>query len=74
MFEWRYCGMHIDIDLDRCMGAGECVRAASEVFGQSEAKGLVEILDPDPPERLQKAVLLAEVMCPTRTISVRTTG
>jgi ferredoxin len=65
--------MQIDVDLDRCIGAGQCVRAASEVFGQSEAEGLVEILDPDPPERLQKAVLLATTMCPTGTISVRAT-
>jgi ferredoxin len=63
--------MRIDIDRDRCMGAGQCVRAAREIFGQSEEDGLVVLLNADPPSSLRDEVSLAVSMCPTGTITVR---
>jgi ferredoxin len=63
--------MQIDIDRDRCMGAGQCVRAARAVFGQSEEDGLVVLLDANPPGALRDEVTLAVSMCPTGTIAVR---
>ena len=63
--------MQITVDRDRCLGTGQCVRVAAEVFGQDQDDGLVVVLDADPTKELQGKVLLAESMCPVAAISVR---
>ena len=65
--------MEITVHRDRCLGTGQCVRVAAEVFGQNQDDGLVVVLDADPTEELQRKVLLAESMCPVAAISVRAT-
>ncbi|MCM3924607.1 ferredoxin [Frankia sp. AiPs1] len=62
--------MVIVADIDRCMGAGQCVLTYPERFDQSD-EGTVVVLDPqvdDPTEwgRLRDTVAL----CPSRALSV----
>jgi ferredoxin len=61
----------IVIDRTRCVGAGQCVRVAPELFDQDEDDGLVvlrvETLAPDVVEYANKAALL----CPARAITLQ---
>jgi ferredoxin len=60
--------MRIEIDRDRCIGAGQCVRVAPRVFAQDEDEGLVVLLDENPPQELHDAVRTAAKLCPARII------
>jgi ferredoxin len=60
--------MHITVDIGRCIGAGQCVLAAPEVFDQRE-DGLVTVLDSDPAAPAdQDAVRRADRHCPSGVI------
>ncbi|MDX6466781.1 MAG: ferredoxin [Gaiellaceae bacterium] len=61
--------MQVVVDQDACIGAGNCVRTAPDVFDQGE-EGLVELLDDTPPRELEEDVLLARRLCPARAITV----
>ncbi|SDI17813.1 Ferredoxin [Sinosporangium album] len=65
--------MRISVDSDRCVGAGQCVLSAPEVFDQ-DAEGLVTALTfaPDPGER--DAVRQAVELCPSHAITVHDHG
>lgn len=63
--------MQITVDRDKCVGAGNCVLAAGDVFDQDDEDGRNVILDPDPAEDQFAAVERAAVMCPTSAISYR---
>jgi ferredoxin len=56
--------MRIEADRDVCIGAGNCVLAAPEVFDQA-ADGLVEVIDPAPAPSLEQAVRDAVARCPS---------
>ena len=43
--------MEINVDRDRCVGAGQCVLSAPDVFDQDD-EGLVTVLDPAPAAEL----------------------
>ena len=62
--------VQIEIDEDRCCGAGMCVLAAPEVFGQRDEDGVVILLDPAPPEEQRAAVDDAIAQCPALAITV----
>jgi ferredoxin len=62
--------MRVKVDVDLCIGAGQCVRAAAKVFDQDDETGLVVLLDENPPESLRDAVKNAERLCPARAIVV----
>ncbi|MGV9914691.1 ferredoxin [Streptomyces tendae] len=62
--------MRIDIDLDKCCGAGQCVLAAPETFDQREEDGLVVLLDADPPAARAAGVREAAALCPALAIEV----
>lgn len=40
--------MRITVDQGRCVGAGQCVMAAAEVFDQRDVDGIVELLNASP--------------------------
>ncbi|MFJ8909787.1 ferredoxin [Amycolatopsis sp. NPDC102389] len=40
--------MRLEVDRERCVGAGMCVLTAPEVFEQDEEDGRVRVLDHDP--------------------------
>ncbi|MCA6091170.1 ferredoxin [Streptomyces sp. SCA3-4] len=62
--------MKITIDRDRCVGAGQCVRAADEVFDQDDEDGCVVLLVSRPSERLRAEVRDAERFCPSGAIEI----
>ncbi|WP_336205506.1 ferredoxin [Nonomuraea sp. LPB2021202275-12-8] len=63
--------MKVIADRDRCIGAGQCVAAAPEVFDQDEQDGLVVLLDAAPDAELHEAVREAATLCPASAILAR---
>ncbi|MEV8609858.1 ferredoxin [Amycolatopsis sp. NPDC051373] len=62
--------MKVVIDQDRCVGAGQCVLAAPEVFDQREDDGIVVLLDENPPEELHDQAREAAQICPALAIEL----
>ena len=60
--------MRIQVDRDRCRGAGQCALAAPELFDQSDDDGTVVVLDEQPAADLQKQARLAAALCPNSVI------
>ncbi|MET7773880.1 ferredoxin [Nocardia sp. NPDC005366] len=60
--------MRVVVDRDKCIGAGQCVYVAPEVFDQDD-DGLVILLKEDVENNGDTAdVQQAEVLCPARAI------
>jgi ferredoxin len=64
--------MEIVIDRDKCMGAGQCVLAAPEVFDQHEQDGRAFLLVERPDRSRLDAVLEARDTCPLSAIRLLT--
>ncbi|MGH8917907.1 MAG: ferredoxin [Acidimicrobiales bacterium] len=62
--------MKVVIDQDRCVGAGQCVLAAPEVFDQREEDGIVVLLQENPPAELHEQVREAAQICPALAIEL----
>jgi ferredoxin len=62
--------MKVFVDTDRCVGAGQCVLAAPDVFDQSDDEGTVVLLQAEPPQQLADAVRDAVHTCPALAIQV----
>jgi len=60
--------MKIEVDRDRCRGAGQCALTSPELFDQSDDDGTVVVLDDRPPAALQEQARLAEARCPNSVI------
>ncbi|GIG88688.1 ferredoxin [Plantactinospora endophytica] len=63
--------MRITADLDRCVGAGQCVLTEPAVFDQSDDDGTVVVIDGAPEDeetidRVREAVHL----CPSRALTL----
>jgi ferredoxin len=58
-------------DLDRCVGAGQCVLTDPDAFDQSDEDGTVVVLrdTPTDDEALKRARVAAEI-CPSRALSL----
>lgn len=61
--------MHIKVDVEKCIGAGQCVTAAPTVFAQNEDDGMVVLLDEAPSAEKTASVQSAIRLCPARAIS-----
>ena len=61
--------MRIRVDVDACVGGGQCVVAAEDVFDQDD-DGLVLVLQSTPDESRADAVRMAARLCPARAITL----
>ncbi|MEV5878564.1 ferredoxin [Streptomyces sp. NPDC052101] len=62
--------MKIVADTDKCVGAGQCVRTAPELFDQGEDDGVVVVLDAEPGDALRPVADEAVDLCPARALSL----
>lgn len=62
--------MHIRIDEDKCVAAGQCVIEAPDVFDQRSSDGIVVLLHESPPDELLEQVKRAAYLCPALAIEV----
>ncbi|RJQ81504.1 ferredoxin [Pseudonocardiaceae bacterium YIM PH 21723] len=62
--------MRVELERDRCCGAGMCVLYAPEVFDQDEEDGLVLLKIAEPPDSSLDAVRTAAGTCPNSVISI----
>ena len=62
--------MKVVIDRARCVGAGQCVRVAPEVFDQDEEEGLVLLIDSSPATGRAACVRRAALLCPAQAIRI----
>jgi ferredoxin len=63
--------MKVSIDQARCVGSGQCVLVAPEVFDQREEDGIVLLLDESPSEELHDQVREAAQICPALAIELQ---
>ncbi|MBA2953217.1 ferredoxin [Nocardioides sp. MAH-18] len=66
--------MKIHIDEDRCVGGGQCVLAAPEVFDQRDDDGIVVLLQEQPADDLDHQVREAALLCPALAITLEETA
>ncbi len=67
------CGgsnLKVIIDESKCVGAGQCVWVAPQVFDQRESDGIVVLLQAEPPADLHDFVREAVAVCPAAAIRI----
>lgn len=57
--------MRIEADTDICIGAGQCVMTAPEVFDQRDEDGVVVVLQPEPGPADEAQAREAVGLCPS---------
>jgi ferredoxin len=62
--------LRLDVDRERCVGAGMCALTAPEVFDQDDEEGLVVLLQPTPAPGHRAAVRMAVGLCPAGAIAL----
>ncbi|MCX5150040.1 MULTISPECIES: ferredoxin [unclassified Streptomyces] len=63
--------MRIIADVDKCIGAGQCLFTEPELFDQNEHDGTVVVLNAEPgSELLEQKAREASYVCPGRAISL----
>jgi ferredoxin len=58
------------LDQDKCIGSGQCVLSAPEVFDQRDEDGIAVLLEEDPPADVESATREAARICPALAITV----
>jgi ferredoxin len=61
--------VRVTVDTEVCIGSGNCVRLADEVFDQDDA-GLVVVLIEKPSAEQEAIVRTAAETCPTGAIAI----
>lgn len=61
--------MRVKVDREVCVGAGQCVLAAPNVFDQDSNDGRVILLIPDPDQADHAEVRNAVQICPSGAIT-----
>ncbi len=62
--------MRVILDEEICIGAGQCVLAAPDVFDQRDEDGIAILLDETPGEDQRAAVEDAAIRCPALAIRI----
>ncbi|ATY09912.1 ferredoxin [Amycolatopsis sp. AA4] len=62
--------MKVVVDQSRCVGAGQCVLVAPEVFDQRDDDGIVVLLQENPAAELHAQAKEAAQLCPALAIEV----
>ena len=62
--------MRIEIDEDLCIGAGQCVMTAPEVFDQREEDGVAVVLEGTPAAGREGPARDAAAICPASAITI----
>lgn len=62
--------MEISVDVDRCVGGGQCVLSAPDLFDQNDDDGSVILLGQPSPEQYDEVRQAARV-CPAAAIELR---
>ncbi|GAA3031403.1 ferredoxin [Streptomyces olivoverticillatus] len=62
--------MRIGADTDICIGAGQCVLSAPDVFDQDD-DGIVTVMAEPADEEAREAVRQAALICPSQAITVQ---
>lgn len=62
--------MKVQVDQEKCCGAGTCVVLSAEVFDQRDDDGIVVLLNDAPPAELHSAVREAADVCPAGAIEI----
>jgi ferredoxin len=62
--------MRVLLDEEKCVGAGQCVLAADDVFDQRDEDGIAVLLDEHPDQGRRGAVETAAQLCPAQAIRV----
>lgn len=62
--------MKVEVDAANCIGSGQCVLAAPEVFDQNEDDGVVVLLNDAPPAEQSGPVREAATVCPASVIRI----
>ena len=62
--------MKIRVDQNRCIGAGQCVRTAPDVFDQRESDGIVVLLVDAPSGVAADKARKAALLCPSQSIQI----
>jgi ferredoxin len=60
--------MKVSADQEKCIGSGQCVLVAPDVFDQRETDGIVELQRETPPADLHDDVREAAHLCPAQAI------
>jgi ferredoxin len=60
--------MKVNVEVEKCVAAGQCVLLAPQVFDQREDDGVVVLLDAEPAPELHDAVSEAAMLCPAAAI------
>jgi ferredoxin len=59
----------VRVDTEKCIGAGQCVLRAPQIFDQRD-DGIVILLDATPPPDLHAAAHKAADLCPSQAITI----
>ncbi len=62
--------MQVSIDQDKCVGAGQCVLAAPEVYDQRDEDGVAFLLIDTPDEGQRTVIEESARVCPAAAISI----
>ncbi|MEQ3553163.1 ferredoxin [Pseudonocardia nematodicida] len=62
--------MDVEVDQHACVGSGQCLLTAPEVFDQRDSDAIVELLDAHPPPAQHEKVRRAATGCPATAITV----